>query len=84
MAVTASDVQRLLVHFLIALTVSFALSVVFWFGFGVFVLSGFILWSVVCAAAGAVIGYFGFRSLFWTIVLTGVFRVAVYVLMTQV
>jgi len=76
--------QPLTTHILVALAVSFGLSVIFWLGFGVFVLVGFILWSVVCAAVGVVIGYFLTRNnIAVTVVATAVIRIAIYLIMTQ-
>jgi len=56
--------QSLTAHVLIALALSYGLSISFWLAFGVFVLAGFILWSVVCAAVGVGIGYFLARNNF--------------------
>jgi len=76
--------QPLTIHILVALAVSFGLSVIFWLGFGVFVLVGFLLWSVVCAAVGVVIGYFVTRNnIAVTVVATAVIRIAIYLIMTQ-
>jgi len=74
--------QSLTTHVLVALALSFGISISFWAGFGVFVLAGFILWSVVCAAVGVGIGYFLARNNFpVTVLVTIVARVAIYLIM---
>ncbi|MCY4191071.1 MAG: hypothetical protein OXC54_09000 [Rhodospirillaceae bacterium] len=74
--------QSLTAHVLIALALSFGLSISFWLAFGVFVLAGFILWSVVCAAVGVGIGYFLARNNFpVTVLATIIARIAIYLIM---
>lgn len=76
--------QPLVTHILVALAVSFGLSVIFWLAFNVFVLVGFILWSIVCAAVGVVIGYFAVRNnIAVTVVATAILRIGLYLFMTQ-
>lgn len=75
--------RSLPVHFLAALALSFGLSVLFWLGFGTFVLAGFIIWSVVSAIVGAGAGYFLARNnLLVTLLVTLAIRVAIYLIMT--
>ena len=76
--------QPLSTHIVAALVLSFGLSILFWLGFGVFVLVGFILWSLVCAAVGAGAGYFlAKNNILVTAAVTIVLRVAIYLIMTQ-
>lgn len=76
--------QSLATHILVALAVSFGLSLVFWLAFNVFVLVGFILWSIVCAAVGVAIGYFAVRNnIAVTVVATAILRIGLYLIMTQ-
>lgn len=83
MALTAETVRTFFTHLLIGLLVGFGLSVLFWVGFGTFVPAGFVLWSVVSALAGALAGYFVFRSYLWTVLVAAIIRIGIYVVMTQ-
>lgn len=71
-------------HVLVALIVAFGLSVIFWLFLGVFVLSGFVLWSLVSAVIGVLIGAFVFDYVVWTATATAIVRVAIYLGMTQI
>jgi len=74
--------QSLTTHVLVALAISFGLSILFWLGFGVFVLVGFILWSVVCAAVGVGAGYFLTKNnIAITALVTLAARIAIYLIM---
>ena len=71
-------------HFLVALIVAFGLSVIFWLFLGVFVLSGFVLWSLVSAVIGVLIGAVIFDYVVWTAIAAAIVRVAIYLGMTQI
>jgi hypothetical protein len=69
-------------HFLVALMVSYGLSVAFWLGLGVFNLMGFILVSAIAAALGLGAGWLMGKRLWVTLLVTLLTRLALYVLMT--
>jgi hypothetical protein len=71
-------INRLTIHLLVALAVSFGLSVAFWLILGTFVPFGFFLWSAVCAVIGALAGALWRDRLLDTAVITAVIRVVVY------
>ncbi|WP_374762854.1 hypothetical protein [Yunchengibacter salinarum] len=70
-------------HVMVALLVSVGLSLFFWAVLDTFVLMGFLLWSVVAAAAGALIGGRLVERLWVTVLATAVIRIAIYGLMTS-
>jgi hypothetical protein len=70
-------------HAFAALLVSFALSVSFWLIWGVFVLPGFIVMSLLAAAGGLLAGWLAGKRLVITLVATAVIRIAIYVIATS-
>jgi hypothetical protein len=73
---------RLARHLLAALAVSYALSVFFWLGLGVFQLVPFFVVSFGVAVVGAAVGILFKRTLWATIGATVVLRVAIFNLAT--
>lgn len=73
----------MLKHFVLALVISFALSVAFWGVFGVFELAPFFIVSLLCAAAGASIGVVFGKRLLVTGIATAVIRVAAFYAVTN-
>ncbi len=65
-------------HLMLAIGLSYALSLFFWAVFSVFNLQGFILVSAVCALAGAGIGFLTGRRLVVTAIATILIRIAAY------
>lgn len=65
-------------HLIVALVLSFGLSVFFWAVFGVFAAAPFVFVSLACAVVGALIGYFGGNRLALTFGATLIVRVAAY------
>ena len=74
---------RLKTHTLLALFVSYGLSIFFWLGLGVFNLVGFVVVSALAAAMGLGAGWVMKKRLWVTIMATLVIRVALYVFMTR-
>ncbi len=70
-------------HILSGIGVSTLLSVSFYFLFGVFVLGGFLIWSVACGIAGGLIGIRFTPRLWATLIVTAFIRIAVFLLMTD-
>ena len=72
--------QSLLLRNTIAsVALGFLLSVLFWLVWDVFVLSGFLIWSVVAGLAGALLAHLLKRNLPTALVLTAVIRIAIFV-----
>ena len=69
-------------HLLLALAVSFGLSLAFWAIFGVFVLVPFLVVSTLCALAGLAIGWLAGRRLAVTLIATAIIRIGIYFAMT--
>lgn len=72
----------MLKHFVLALVISFALSIAFWGVFGVFELAPFFVVSILCAAAGAAIGKLLGDRLLLTGIATAIIRIAVFFAVT--
>ena len=72
----------LLRNTLVSVALGFALSVLFWLVWDVFVLSGFLIWSVVSGVAGAVLAHVLKRNLPSALVLTVVIRIAIFVVLS--
>jgi len=70
-------------HLLVALMVSYGLSVAFWLGLGVFNLMGFILVSAIATVLGVFAGWLMGKRLWVTVLATLLARLALYVLMTR-
>lgn len=66
----------------LAILVSFGLSLFFWLGLGVFSLPGFLVVSSVCALVGAAGGYFAHGNYWVTAGATAIIRVIAYLTAT--
>ena len=64
-------------HLLLALAVSFGLSLAFWAIFGVFVLVPFLVVSTLCALAGLAIGWLAGRRLAVTVLAPASIRIGI-------
>lgn len=65
-------------HALVALGLSYGLSLYFWLGLGTFNLVGFIFVSAIVALIGGASGWFIKRNLWITAIVTVLLRIAVY------
>ena len=72
----------LLRHTILALALSFALSAAFWLVWGVFVMPGFVIMSLLAAAAGVIIGQLAGQRLWVTALATIIVRLAIYFIAT--
>jgi len=70
-------------HLLVAVLVSYGLSVMFWLGLGVFNLMGFMLISALAAAVGLGAGWLMGKRLWVTLLASLLARLMLYVLMTR-
>lgn len=70
-------------HILLALAISYGLSVFFWLALNVFILTGFIVVSAGCALAGALLGYLAGKRLWVTAIATGAIRLAAFLAVTN-
>lgn len=71
--------NTLLVNTILSVVLGFALSLLFWLIFDVFVLSGFLIWSTASGLAGALIAHLLRRNLPAALLITAVVRIAVFV-----
>ena len=69
-------------HYLVALAVSFALSMFFWIALDVFNFVGFVFWTCIAALLGSSIGLVADRKLLITVISTAVIRTLIFVAMT--
>lgn len=65
-------------HFVVAVAISFALSIGFWIVYNIFELTPFFVVSIACAIAGAAIGVVVRRGVVLTIIATTAIRIAVF------
>lgn len=70
----------LLRHTILALFISFGLSVLFWLGLGVFDPTGFWLVSLSSAILGVAFGYFIFRKILVTGIASFLVRITIFML----
>ncbi|MEL7517681.1 MAG: hypothetical protein AAFN48_01860 [Pseudomonadota bacterium] len=66
-------------HALIAVLVSFGLSIFFWAAFGVFLAVPFLVVSTLCALGGGVVGWVAGKRLWVTAIMTALIRSAVFI-----
>ncbi len=71
-------------HIVASVVLAFALSVVFWLAWDVFVLAGFILWSLASGIVGGVVGTLVSKRIFLPLLFTAVIRVVVFVILSGV
>ncbi|HKJ86784.1 MAG TPA: hypothetical protein VKA06_11945 [Spirochaetia bacterium] len=74
------NTQTLLRNAGVSIILGFILSVVFWVVWDVFVLSGFLIWSIASGAAGALLSGVLKRNLPAALLFTTIIRVAIFVL----
>ena len=74
--------RTFLVAALVSVGLAFVLSLLFWLVFDVFVLSGFIIWSVVSGVAGAGLAALLKRALPAALVSTAVIRIVIFVVLS--
>ena len=67
-----------------SVALAFALSFVFWWVWDVFVLWGFIIWSLVSGIVGGGIGALVSRRVYVALAITAVIRFAVFVILSGV
>lgn len=65
---------------LASVVLAFILSTLFWLVWDVFMLSGFLIWSIASGVAGALLAHVAKRGLPLALVLTAVIRIAIFVL----
>jgi len=75
--------KSLSIHILIGIGLSTVLSISFYLLFGVFILGGFLIWSIVCGLAGGVVGRRLGSRLWGTLIVTAILRIGVFLLMTR-
>lgn len=74
--------STLLGNFVASVVLAFVLSTLFWLIFDVFVLSGFIIWSIASGAAGALLAQLSRRNMPAALLFTAVLRIAIFVVLS--
>lgn len=76
------ELRNYLINIAAGILTGFALSLTFWWGYGVFVPSGFIIWSIVTGVIGGYIGTVVTRHILGAVIFTAVIRTIVFVVLS--